>query len=242
MKNVLLGAMVLAVSTTVAAQTTPNNKRATTAGPTDVTENSRYTYFQADFIPYQELDADNEDIDGLGGGFDASWHFWEHTYAFGRATFTDLDGDVQGSSVSSDVELYSAGLGFRQGIPEFEGTLDLYSEFSYEHGKLDDVGVDDNNLGDADGDGFGITAGARYLPVSRVEINPSVGYVDYGDNVDGVRFGVRTVVDLTGIFALTAGVDRIAFGNDIDLTTIRLGIRAYLGGDLPSLSGGGFTR
>lgn len=226
----------------------------------DVTANSRYSYAQAAYVPQQHFDTDagngvnaNEEADGFAGSL--SYHFVNQAYIFARGDFTDLD-SPRGADIDGDYNAFSAGLGLRGPLADTRpdesdyGKIDIYTEFSYEDLEVDGrLGIDNSTVkSNLDGNGYGATIGLRWLAAKSVELNPYVGYLNYGkpdltlrsegesvrisadEDMDGVRYGLRAVVDVTDHLSAIVGYERSDLevgGLDHESNTLRMGVRWY---------------
>lgn len=153
-----------------------------------------YNYVQGDLIVDGEFDggiiAPDDDYDGwsLEGSVAIT------PMIFLRGEYTDLSFDDNG-----DADALSLGGGMQTSLGSTEGATDIYGILSYENADLGDG---------ADADGYGLTAGLRWVPTTGIEINPSVAYIDYGEidgtdlDFDGWRLGLRGLFNLTDQIAL----------------------------------------
>lgn len=215
----------------------------------DATRDSRYSYLQGAYIPHQNFDTDAGDEDADGFNVNAAWHFVDQAYLFGRGDFSDLDG-------GSDYSAYTLGLGLRGPLGDTRsdvadaGQIDLYLELGYEDIELEasDTIGGDRVKAKLDGQGYGANLGLRWMATADLEINPFVGYVNYGEpdvelrsggdrlavsadeDLDGLRYGLRGVLDLSYSLAATASFERTELGiydTDLDANTVRVGLRWY---------------
>lgn len=159
-----------------------------------------YDYIQADWIAAGELELDESSTDYDGYGAEASASIGDSAFLTARYDVVTTD------EADIDIDRLSLGLGGHVGNGT---TIDLYGVVSFERMEIDS----------SDGDGFGLTGGIRMTPAAWIEIDPHVGYVDYGevdgDDVDGFRYGVRTTLNLTEQF----GVSLTYRGVDFNLQT-----------------------
>ncbi|WP_232226007.1 outer membrane beta-barrel protein [Salinisphaera hydrothermalis] len=189
-KRFLAAAILLPLSATAAAQNA-------TGAPS-------YTYVQGTYTAYGHAHGVGKDYNGYGikGSFAINPHvFVNASYDWLDVNDRNLDANRTSVGVGLD-DFFDYG-----GAP---GTgLGYYGQVSYERLGLQDVRCHD----DASGNGFGVDAGLRWMVEPRIEINPHVGYVDYG-NVDGdtnlgdangVRYGVRVRGYVTPAIALSVG-------------------------------------
>lgn len=187
-----------------------------------------YNYVQGDFILDGEIEIDTpfgsaeEDYDGWD--IKGSVAIVPNVFLEGEYSQLEIDGG------GGDIEFLSAGLGANVALPNGAAPLDLFGVLSYESIDAD---------GD-DGDGFGITAGIRWLPAQHIEIDAYGGYVDYGNvagsDLDGRRFGIDALFNVTEQIALVAGyryteLEADGGGAEVDFefrNEISLGARIYL--------------
>jgi hypothetical protein len=177
---------------------------AATAAPNDQPGAPGYTYVQGDYIADGDASGVNRDYDGYG--LEGSVAITRHVFVNGKYDWLDVDGS------SLDANRASVGVGlndfFDYGGAEGTG-IGYYGQVSYERLALDDI----NGGQDADANGYGADAGLRWMVHPRIEINPHVGWVDYGSveddvdfgDADGMRYGVRMLGYLSDNVALTAG-------------------------------------
>ena len=193
------------------------------AAPTSA-EGPSYTYVQGDYIPHGKVDGADADYDGFG--LEGSAAIVPHVYVKGRYDRLDVDDS------RTDVDRGSLGVGLNDfyDYGGAEGTgIGYYGQVSYERLQFDDV------VGSADtsATGYGIDAGLRWMVDPAIEINPNIGYVDYGRNSgdgvdlgkgDGMRYSLRTLGYLTDNLALSAeyaktdydiGSAGLDFGNEV---------------------------
>jgi|GEM_PF-3856634 len=228
--------------------------------PVDVTANSRYTYAQAAYVPQQHFDTDlgngissHDEADGFAASL--SYHFVNQAYVFARGDFTDLD-SPRGVDSDGDYNAFSAGLGLRGPLADTRpdrddyGKVDIYTEFSYEDLEVDGrLGFQNDTVkSNLDGSGYGVAVGLRWLAAKSVELNPYVGYLNYGEpnvtlrtdndslrlsadeDLDGVRYGLRAVVDVTAQLSAIVSYERSDLevgGADYESDTVRMGVRWY---------------
>lgn len=199
------------------------------AAPNDQPGAPSYTYVQGDYIPAGDADGTGHDYDGFG--FEGSAAITSHVFVNGRYDRLDVDHS------SEDVNRGSIGVGLNDfydyGGPEGTG-IGYYGQVSYERLELNDVRGGD----DATGTGYGVDAGLRWMVDPRVEINPHVGYADFGNisgdgtnfgDADGMRYGVRTIGYLTDNVALSAEYVKtdydIGYANQDFDNEVRVGAR-----------------
>lgn len=148
-----------------------------------------YNYVQLDWIADGEIDgAGAGSIDYDGFGIEGSALLHPNVFVIGQANFTDAD---TGPDIA--VDTLKVGAGLRLPVITGPGALDVYGTLTYE--ELD--------LGGATSDGWGVDAGLRWMVMPGFEVNPNVGYVDYGKldgsstEIDGERYGIRGIFNLT---------------------------------------------
>lgn len=155
-----------------------------------------YDYVQASWIADGELDGGgmgSADYDGFA--IEGSALLNPNVFVTGEATFTDADGGGGGDAA---IDTLAFGPGLRLPLATGQAALDLYGTVTYE--EMDLAGLTS--------DGFGVDAGLRWQPMPGLEINPNIGYVDYGEfdganlELDGERYGVRGIFNLTDNAAL----------------------------------------
>lgn len=199
-----------------------NQSRVPTAQPS-------YDYVQVDYLADGDMRGVSRDYDGYG--IEASTDLAPNVFVTGR--YDRLISDGSGRNVNRG----SLGIGFHDfydyGGPRGTG-MGYYGTVSYERlGLRDFVGSRD-----ATGTGFGLNAGLRWLVDPRIEINPSISYVDFsnisGDRLnygspDGWRYGARLLAYVTDGFALSAEYAKTDYDigpRHIDFTNeIRVGAR-----------------
>lgn len=215
----LLGACLVPVTAMAQSYNAP---RVPTAEP-------GYDYIQADYLADGDMRGVSRDYGGYG--IEASTDLAPNVFVHGRYDRLITDGS------GSNVNRASLGIGFHDfydyGGPRGTG-MGYYGTVSYERlGLRDFVGSRD-----ATGTGFGLNAGLRWLVDPRIEINPSLGYVDFanisGDRLnygspDGWRYGVRVLGTVTDGFALSAEYAKTDYDigrRSIDFTNeVRVGAR-----------------
>lgn len=164
-----------------------------------------YNYVQADWIAdgKSELSgAKDARFDGVAG---------EVSFALGEMGFFRIDyssielNPVAPGIDSLDVDRSAMGFGLIRDEGDY---VDLYGMASFERLEVDSE----------DTDGYGVTGGMRIVPLSWLEINPSLGYVDYGEigdlDVSGLRYGVRVLVNVTERIGIVGGFEGTDFKID----------------------------
>lgn len=160
-----------------------------------------YTYIQGDWIA--DADAELGAATGEADGFAVEGSYAVIPALFLQADYSELEDDA-----GDAIEFTRLGIGARHGLggyigeyAGYETDLDIYAVASYE-----DLDTDIN----ISGDGYGLSGGLRWKPVANLEINPSVGYVDYGElddsivEADGFRYALRALLGVTERFAVSA--------------------------------------
>jgi len=167
-----------------------------------------YDYIQVDWIADGEIDGAVGSADYDGFAIEGSALLHPNVFVTGKANFTDVDSGsvgLGGGSVDVSVDTLSIGPGLRMPLATGQSALDLYGTVTYE----------EMDLGGLTSNGFGVDAGLRWQPMPGLEINPNIGYVDYGEfdgtdlELDGERYGVRGIFNLTDNAAVV--VDYRAF-------------------------------
>ena len=181
---------------------------AATAAPNDQPGAPGYTYIQGDYIIDGETGGVDADYDGYG--LEGSLTITQHVFINARYDWVDTD------NRSLDGNRGSVGVGvndfFDYGGADGTG-LGYYGQVSYERLALEDV--TGTGEGDANANGYGADAGLRWRVHPRLEINPHIGWVDYGDvdddidlgDADGMRYGVRAIGRVSDNFAVTAAYE-----------------------------------
>lgn len=196
---------------------------------------SDYTYLQADWIAAGDIDRS-----GLNSGFTEEYDGFAAEGAisllpavFVQARYDDIEGDR-----GNEAQFLQLGAGLNHDlgqyvslVVDYDLALDAYALASYE-----DIDTDG-----ASGSGLGVSGGLRWHPVPTLEINPSVGYVDYDElddstaTLSGFRYALRGLFHVTPQIALTAAyqvtaldLELAARETDLDFEKeFRLGVRYY---------------
>lgn len=155
-----------------------------------------YTYLQGERIADGKTELDGTADVRLDG------YAAEASFALGERGFFRIDySGIELNFFETDVDRWGMGFG---AIKRENDHVDLYGMLSYERLEVDSE----------DGDGYGLTGGMRITPASWLEINPSLGYVNYGEvgdfDVSGLRYAFRLVFNATehlGIVAAFEGTD-----------------------------------
>lgn len=182
-----------------------------------------YNYLQGDWIADGEIESGSAEDDYDGWSLEGSAALTPNVFLSGEYNDMSLDdGD--------DFETMTLGVGLKGSLQPTQGNADVYGMISYE-----DL---ENGI---KADGYGLTAGARWVPTIGIEVNPSIAYVDYGEidgtsvDLDGWRYGVRGLFNLTDQLALNAEwrtnkleLEGGGSSADLDLENeIRIGARWY---------------
>lgn len=188
-----------------------------------------YNYVQLDYIIDGEASGGGSSLDYSGFRVETMVEVAPQFLATVSAATAKID--VPGSEDSS-LNLFSLGGGGYMPLLQGSGPrLDAYGTLTYE--EIHFAGLPSSG-------GYGITAGLRWQPTPQMEINPSVGWVDYGSldtgtgkiDLDGFRYGVRGLFHATENLAIALDIDFQALdastggsSDDLDLDEIRLGVR-----------------
>lgn len=160
------------------------------AAPLSALAAPNYDYIQADWIGSGDFELDEEEADYDGWGLEGSTSFGSSSFLLARYSTVDVD------RIDLDIDRWSLGLGGHIGSER----VDLYGVVSYERIEFDLDGPP-GVAADDDGDGYGLTGGFRIRPAYWVEIDPSVGFVDYGDvggdDLDGFTYSLQTTFYFT---------------------------------------------
>ncbi|MES1931245.1 Outer membrane protein, porin family [Salinisphaera shabanensis T35B1] len=171
------------------------------AAPNDTPGAPSYSYFQGDWVVDGNAHGTGQDYDGYG--LEGSVAITPNVFVNGRYDWLDVD------SSSFDANRTSVGVGANDfyDFGRGDGTgIGYYGQVSFERLNLENV----PGTGDADSNGYGADVGLRWMVDRQIEINPHVGWVDYGDlgsglgDAEGVRYGVRALGYLNEAVALTA--------------------------------------
>ncbi|MBS61693.1 MAG: hypothetical protein CMN27_01935 [Salinisphaera sp.] len=173
------------------------------AAPNDTPGAPSYSYFQGDWVVDGNANGTGQDYDGYA--LEGSVAITSHVFVNGRYDWLDVD------SSSYDANRTSVGVGANDfyDFGRGDGTgVGYYGQVSFERLNLDDVPGTGGR--DADSNGYGVDAGLRWMVDRQIEINPHVGWVDYGTlgaglgSADGMRYGVRALGYVNDAIALTA--------------------------------------
>ena len=184
-----------------------------------------YNYLSGSYVFADELELDglaNQlDVDGVQ--FEASALLIDRVYV--RLSGLSLDVDSNAPDLF-DANLNTLSLGVGYALPLLTGpqSLDVTGEVSYERFDLFD-----------DANGWGLTVGARWRPIDRLEVNGHAGWRDYGslrgDDLDGWVYGIGALYSVTDQFAVTADWRRhdlelnLSPNADLEVNTFSVGVR-----------------
>lgn len=207
------------------------------AGAPTADQGISYDYLQAAYVFGNDIDIDDGDVSDLAGGpvdapeIDIDGFFFKGSAEVSPGIFVyasnltlDLRIDETSGSGISDFDLgvdnQSLGVGYHMPLMTGPAPLDVFASLSYE--RLDTVGQP--------ADGYGVTGGARWMPIQGLEINAFGGWRDFGDvgglldaipgasvDIDGWTYGIGAVYSVTQKLALTADWTRYALNADTDL-------------------------
>ncbi|MCH8543669.1 MAG: hypothetical protein LAT61_08870 [Alcanivorax sp.] len=188
-----------------------------------------YNYVQLDYIIDGEASGGGSSLDYNGFRVETMMEVAPQFLATVSAAAAKID--VPGAEDSS-LNFFSLGGGGYMPLLQGSGPrLDVYGTLTYE--EIHFAGLPSSG-------GYGITAGLRWQPTPQMEINPSVGWVDYGSldtgtgkiDLDGFRYGVRGLFHATANLAIALDIDFQPLdasvsgsSDDLDLDEIRLGVR-----------------
>jgi hypothetical protein len=132
-----------------------------------------YTYVDLGYVT-TDIDGIRKDVDGfvLRGSLEVA----DNWFVYGR--YSDQGADFSGHDV--DVERYSVGGGYAWTFAE---NMDLF-------GKLGYTEVDASGEHHGDDDGYELGVGIRARPLTALELEGSINYVDLSDRGDDTSFGV----------------------------------------------------
>ncbi|MDJ0748057.1 MAG: porin [Woeseiaceae bacterium] len=156
-----------------------------------------------------ELDVPGADVDGDGFAIGGSFKIAEDWFVQAGYGTADFDFGI-------DLDQTALGLGYRSAISP---TSDVFATVSYVRAEVSASG-----FGSADDDGFGISVGVRAMLTDVLELNGSIGYVDFDDGGDGTSFSAGGLYNFTDTFALGLGI-----GVEEDVTSYGIFGRIYFG-------------
>ncbi|CAN5205220.1 hypothetical protein BH24PSE2_BH24PSE2_09270 [soil metagenome] len=143
----------------------------------------------------------NRDVDGDGFAVAGSLSLTEAFQLIGSYRDLAFDFDV-------DATAFTIGVGYRYPVAR---ETDLVASLAYVSGEVDTV------FGDADDDGFELSAGLRSFVHDRVEVEGGVAYVDLDESGDDTSIFGTGRYWFNDEFAVGAG---LAFGNDATTLTV----------------------
>ncbi|MBZ2188432.1 hypothetical protein K8B33_04955 [Alcanivorax sp. JB21] len=185
-----------------------------------------YSFVQLDYLVDGEISAGPDDLDYRGFSLEAMAEVAPQFFVTARATSAEVD--VSGGTDPTLGAFSFGGGGYLPLMQNNGSRLDAYGTLTYEEFILADFKTSG---------GYGITAGLRWMPLPQLEINPAIGFVDYGSfdfgggnkvDLDGLRYAVRGLYHATPQFAVALDFrfERLdADGDDLDTDEIRLGVR-----------------
>ncbi|MES1943778.1 porin family outer membrane protein [Salinisphaera sp. PC39] len=166
-----------------------------------------YDYVQATAAVIKG-DAEVDDLAGVDEDFGTDGYAGEISAALGEHAFFQVDHKIVSSDdddVDLDVDRTGMGIGLIRRSSEH---VHLYGLASFERIDLDDE----------DGDGYSLNLGMRLTPSRSIEINPSIGYVDYGEigdyDVSGMEYAMRVILQFTDAFGLVAAYEGVDYKID----------------------------
>jgi hypothetical protein len=188
-----------------------------------------YDYLEAAWVFGDDLDVDGSDL-GVDERFDVDGFFFKGSaevapgvfiYASNLTLDMEVDNDFSGAPRDFDLGLDNQSLGAGYHMPLMTGPspLDVWGAVSYE--RLDTVGQPAN--------GYGVSAGARWMPIQGLELNAFGGWRDFGEvggildaspgtdaEIDGWSYGVGALYHVTPKLAVTGNWTRYDLEADID--------------------------
>ena len=171
---------------------------------------------QAEGIGYDYVDLGyvTTDFDGVSKDADGfvlrgSLEVIDDWFVYGR--YSNQGIKFAGSDL--DVERFSVGGGYAW---SFAPNMDLYGKLGYTKFEAD--------FGDADDDGYELAVGLRARPLSTLELEGSINYVDLSDSGDDTSLGLAALWYIT---------ERVALGVEGEFadeaTTYGIGVRWEFG-------------
>lgn len=201
---------------------------AASAGAPTADQGISYDYLEASWVFANDLEIDSSDI-GIDEDFDVDGFFFKGSaevapgvfiYASNLSLDMEVDNGFSGAPRDFDLGIDNQSLGAGYHMPLMTGPapLDIWGSASYE--RLDVVGQTAN--------GYGITGGARWMPIQGLEINAFGGWRDFGEvrgildaspgtdvEIDGWTYGLGAVYGVTQNLALTADWTRYDLEADL---------------------------
>ena len=148
-----------------------------------------------------EIDTGAFEVDGDGFAIGGSFALTDAFQVI--ASYSDV-----GFDLDVDTTSFSVGAGYRYGVGE---ATDLVASLSYVSGEVE------SNFGDADDDGFALTAGLRSAVHEQIEVEGGVAYVDLDESGDETSLFGEGRYWFSDQFAAGIGVD---LGDDATTFTI----------------------
>ena len=171
-----------------------------------------YSYIEGDYA-WMNIDDEDLDFDPSGFGIKGSVAVGEAWYLFGGY----LQGDDSQDDIDLDTAQTNVGIGWRHAISD---KADFNGELSYVHQNVD-VDFGGGVSGDADGDGYRLSAGIRGEMAENFEGYAKANWTD-GSDFDGDFSGtIGAQVKFGGMWGITGEAE---FGNDANI--YMLGLRA----------------
>lgn len=178
------------------------------AGNANASELS-YSFIEANYVNNGDFDLISvSDYDGFG--LRGSIAFGERFY--GVADYSNTSATFAGGIFNSDVDIYSAGVGYRHGLSD---KADFFTDLSYAR-----VDIDTDTLLPFSDDGYRLRVGVRGALTDKFEGTIGVTHLDLGD------FGDDTALLLAGQFKFN---DTWGITTDVEVgeyTRYQVGVRA----------------
>ncbi|MDM4770439.1 outer membrane beta-barrel protein [Solimonas sp. SE-A11] len=157
----------------------------------------------------------NAKVDGDGGfGIRGSGKIADQAFVFGEYQKTDYD-----TPTDLEIQQIRAGLGFL--LVNTEQT-EVYGKASFLNFKAD------SNVGEADDNGWGLHAGAKFKVAPAFSVFGEIGYLDVGDT-DGPEYNIGAAFDFSQQFGVVANYRYSDFdvdgGGSLELKDLQLGVR-----------------
>jgi hypothetical protein len=150
-----------------------------------------YTYVDLGYVT-TDIDGISKDLDGfvLRGSLEIadSWFLYARY----------LDQSVSVAGVDFDAQQYAVGGGFAW---SFADNMDLFGRIGYTEVELDVSGGGFGGV-NVDDDGYELGVGIRARPITSLELEGVLNYVDLSDSGDDTSLGVAARWFITDAFAL----------------------------------------
>jgi hypothetical protein len=145
-----------------------------------------YDYVDLGYVT-TDVDGFRKDVDGfvLRGSLEVA----DNWFVYGR--YTNQGVDIAGSDL--DLERFGIGGGY---VWSFADNMDLYGKVGYVRAEADYAGVS------MDDDGYEIGVGLRMRPLTALELEGALNYVDLSDAGDDTSLGVAARWYITEQLAL----------------------------------------